>query len=83
MNAAGNPITIVVPKPALTDAVEAIWDWEDSGGVLSVSLPSPIPQIVLHYRAPMWWDRRRSPGYYLFMATGLQAWLVNAQPAPS
>ena len=77
MNATGNPIAIVVPKPALTDTVEAIWDWEDSGGVLPVSLPSPSPQIVLHYRAPMWSDRRRSPGYYRSMATGLQTGLVN------
>jgi uncharacterized protein DUF6597 len=66
-----------VPKRALTDTVEAIWDWEDSGGVLPVSLPSPNPQIVLHYRAPMWSDRRRSPGYYRCMATGLQTGLVN------
>jgi hypothetical protein len=71
------PITIVVPKRALTDTVEAIWDWENSGGVLPVSLPSPNPQIVLHYRAPMWSDRRRSPGYYRCIATGLQTGLVN------
>jgi hypothetical protein len=58
MMAKGNPVEIVEPNPALAGIIEAIWNWEDSGGVLPVSLPSPCPQIVLHYRTPMWSDRR-------------------------
>jgi AraC-like DNA-binding protein len=77
MMAKGNPVEIVEPNPALAGIIEAIWNWEDSGGVLPVSLPSPCPQIVLHYRTPMWSDRRRSPGHYQCMATGIQTGLVN------
>jgi len=77
MIAKGNPVELVEPNPALADSVEAIWNWEDPDGILPVSLPSPCPQIVLHYRSPMWSDRPRGPGYYQCMATGIQTGLVN------